>query len=71
MFLIKTRVPNYTEKHILCEFQYNGKTCYADLTILRDAFAECDVPVYITNDISDMVLYTTLSRFELNDLGVF
>lgn len=71
MFLMKTRVPNYNEKHLVGEFQYNHKTCYADLTVLRDTFSECDVPVYIANDISDMVLYTTISRFELNDLGIF
>lgn len=71
MILIKTRVPNYIEKHLICEFQYNNQICYADLTVLRDPYAEDEVPVYIANDISDMVLYKKLSRFELNDLGVY
>jgi hypothetical protein len=69
--ILKLRVPNYNEKHLVCEFQYKNKTCYADLTVLRDTFTECDVPVYIANDISDMVLYTTISRFNLNELGIF
>ncbi len=71
MFLMKIRVPNYTEKHLVCELAISGKTLYADLTVLRDHDNSSEVPVYITNDISDMVLYRTMSRYELNEMSIY
>ena len=71
MTLIKTRVPNFEAKHIVTDFIEKEKTLYADLTLLRDRSYPDNIPVYIANDISDMVLYDHRSRYELNELGLY
>lgn len=71
MMLIKTRVPNYTEKHVVCEIDSKPCILYADLTLLRDSSFQDDIPIYIANDVSDMVLHSFSTRYDLNEMGIY
>jgi hypothetical protein len=67
----KLRVPGDNRKHIVCEIEADHKTLYADYTDYRDDIKPDPIPVYIANDVSDMVLYGYKTREDLSKLGVY
>lgn len=71
MTVIKIRVPNCVEKHLVGEFFSKEGALYADLTILREASYSDEIPIYKANEISDMVFHSYSTKFDLNELGIY
>lgn len=68
--ILKLRVPNYIEKHLIQSFTYNNETLYADLTVHRRQLGYGDVPVYKLDENEDTHFYGSLDGEMLSEMGI-
>lgn len=68
--ILKLRVPNYVEKHLIQRFTYNGEILFADLTIHRRQMGYGDIPVYTVDENEDAQIYGVMDGEELTVIGV-
>ena len=68
---LKTRVPDCNVKHIVQDFEHEGKTLWADITEIKRAMSElCSASVYRQDDIGDFHFVDYFSIEELKEFGV-
>jgi hypothetical protein len=69
--ILKLRVPDHTEKHLISEFAADGKKLWADLTLLRHSFGYGEIPVYIMQEDGETLnTYGFFDAQELIDMGL-
>ena len=67
--ILKLRVPNYIEKHLIQTFEHNGDTLYADLTVYRQQFGYGDIPVYTLDEYQNAQFFEYFDGEKLSGIG--
>lgn len=68
--ILKLRVPDYIEKHLIQSFVHNNETLYADLTVHRRQFGYGEVPIYTVDENEDAHFHSTLDSELLSEMGI-
>lgn len=69
--ILKLRVPNFIEKHLIMDFLTDdGTKLWADITELRRSFGYGDIPVYTVDDNEEAHLYDYFAAETLSEMGI-
>jgi hypothetical protein len=68
--ILKLRVPDYIEKHLVQQFTYNGETLYADLTVHRRQCGYGEIPVYTLDENNEAQFHDYFDGEILTQLGI-
>lgn len=68
--ILKLRVPDYIEKHLVQQFTHSNETLYADLTVHRRQFGYGEIPVYTIDESNEAQFYAYFDGEELSELGI-
>ena len=68
--ILKLRVPDYIEKHLIQSFTHNNEVLYADLTVHRRQFGYGDVPIYTVDENEEAHLHSILDGEFLTEMGI-